>query len=90
MLLWKVKGNITSVIKIEELRPVKLYIVQLLDHDLILKDDYIIAIDSIGVGYDDMVVVTIGGSSRFTRITEPTHTDATIVARVDDPESLKG
>jgi microcompartment protein CcmK/EutM len=90
MLLGKVKGNITSVTKIDELRPVRLYIVQLLDSNLNLKDDYIVAIDSIGVGMDDTVVITGGSGSRFTKVTEPTHTDATIIARIDDPESLKG
>jgi microcompartment protein CcmK/EutM len=89
MLLGKVKGNITSVSKIDVLRPVRLYMVQLLDGNLKLKDDYIIAIDSIGVGYNDMVIVTAGSGSRFTKPTEPTHTDASIIARIDNPESLK-
>ena len=48
------------------------------------------AIDSVGVGMDDMVIVTGGSGSRFTEVTEPTHTDASIIARIDDPESLKG
>ena len=90
MLLGKVKGNITSVTKIEELRPVRLYLVQLMDSNLDLKDDYVVAIDSIGVGYDDTVIITGGSGSRFTEVTEPTHTDASIIARIDDPESLKG
>ena len=89
MLLGKVKGNITSVSKIDVLRPVRLYMVQLLDGDLKLKDDYIIAIDSIGIGYDDTVIITTGSGSRFTETTGPTHTDAAIIARIDDPENLK-
>ncbi len=72
------------------LRPVRIYMVQLLDSDLELKDDYIAAIDSVGVGYDDTVIITGGSGSRFTEITSPTHTDASIIARLDDPESLKG
>jgi hypothetical protein len=39
---------------------------------------------------DDMVVITGGSGSRFTEVTEPTHTDASIIARIDDPESLRG
>jgi len=89
MLIGKVKGNITSVSKIDVLRPVRLYMVQLLDGDLKLKDDYIIAIDSIGVGHNDTVIVTTGSGSRFTETTGPTHTDASIIARIDDPENLK-
>jgi ethanolamine utilization protein EutN len=90
MLLGRVKGSIISVTKIEELRPVRLYMVQLLDSNLDLKDDYVTAIDSVGVGYDDTVIITIGSGSRFTETTEPTHTDASIVARIDDPDSLGG
>jgi len=90
MLLGKVKGSITSVTKIEELRPVRLYMVQLMGSDFSLKDEYVAAIDAVGVGYDDTVVVTIGSGSRFTDVTEPTHTDASIIARIDDPEKLKG
>ena len=90
MLLGKVKGNITSVTKIEELRPVRLYMVQLLDSDFELKDDYLVAIDSVGVGHDDTVVITSGSGSRFTDTTMPTHTDASIIARIDHPEKLKG
>ena len=86
MEIGKVVGSITSVSKIEELKPVKLFLVQLLDGDLKLKEDYIVAIDPIGVGNEDMVIITGGSGSRFTEITEPTHTDASIVARIDNLE----
>ena len=84
MEIGKVIGSVTSVCKINELKPVKLFVIQFLDSDLKLADKYIVAIDAIGVGYNDTVLVAIGGSSRFTEITEPTHTDASIIARVDN------
>lgn len=86
MEIGKVVGSITSVSKIEELKPVKLFLVQLLDGNLKLKEDYIVAIDPIGVGNEDMVIITGGSGSRFTEITESTHTDASIVARIDNLE----
>ena len=86
MDIGKVIGSITSVSKIEELKPVKLFLVQLLDGDLKLKEDYVVAIDPIGVGNEDMVIITGGSGSRFTEITEPTHTDASIIARIDNLE----
>ena len=86
MEIGKVVGSITSVSKIEELKPVKLFLVQLVDSDLKLKEDYIVAIDPIGVGNEDMVILTGGSGSRFTEITEPTHTDASIIARIDNLE----
>ena len=86
MEIGKVVGSITSVSKIEELKPVKLFLVQLVDSDLKPIEDYIVAIDSIGVGNEDMVIITGGSGSRFTEITEPTHTDASIIARIDNLE----
>ena len=86
MEIGKVVGSITSVSKIDELKPVKLFLVQLLDGDLKLKEDYVVAIDPIGVGSEDMVIITSGSGSRFTEITEPTHTDASIIARIDNLE----
>ena len=86
MEIGKIVGSITSVSKIEELRPVKLFLVQLLDSDLKLKEDYVVAIDSIGAGHQDMVIITTGSGARFTKITDPTHTDASIIARIDNLE----
>ena len=86
MEIGKVVGSITSVSKIDELKPVKLFLVQLFDSDLKPKEDYIVAIDPLGVGGDDMVIITGGSGSRFTEITEPTHTDASIIARIDNLE----
>ena len=84
MEIGKVVGSITSVSKIEELKPVKLLLVQLVDSDLKPEEDYVVAIDPIGVGNEDMVIITTGSGSRFTKITEPTHTDASIIARIDN------
>ena len=86
MEIGKVVGSITSVSKIEELKPVKLFLVQLVDSDFKPREDYIVAIDPIGVGNEDMVILTGGSGSRFTEITEPTHTDASIIARIDNLE----
>ncbi|MCJ7471713.1 MAG: ethanolamine utilization protein EutN [Actinobacteria bacterium] len=86
MEIGKIVGSITSVSKIDELKPVKLFLVQLVDSDLKPKEDYVVAIDPIGVGGDDMVIITGGSGSRFTEITEPTHTDASIIARIDNLE----
>ena len=86
MEIGKIVGSITSVSKIDELKPVKLFLVQLVDSDLKPIEDYVVAIDPIGVGNEDMVIITGGSGSRFTEITEPTHTDASIIARIDNLE----
>jgi len=79
-----VKGNIVSVAKIEEIKPVRLFLVQLLGNDYIPKNEFVVAIDCIGVGFGDYVIITQGSGSRFTDISKPTHTDASIIARVDN------
>lgn len=84
MDIGKVIGSIISVSKIEELKPVKLFLVQLTDYKLDLRDDFVVAIDTIGVGKDDFVIISSGSGSRFTKISGPTHNDASIVARIDE------
>ena len=88
MEIGTVIGSITSVSKIEELKPVKLFLVQFTDHKLDLKDSFVVAIDTIGVGEDDFVLITQGSGSRLTKISKPAHSDASIVARIDDPGIL--
>lgn len=90
MEIGKIIGSVISVSKIEELKPIKLFLVQFTDYKLNLKDDFVVAIDTIGVGKDDHVLITLGSGSRFTKISEPTHTDASIVARIDNPAILIG
>jgi len=84
MEIGKVIGSIISVSKIEELKPVKLFLIQMLDSDYNPKNDFVVALDTIGVGFEDNVIITQGSGSRFTEISKPTHTDASIVARIDD------
>lgn len=84
MEIGKVVGSVVSVSKIQELKPVKMFLVQVLDSEGGLKDDFITAIDTIGVGPDDIVIITQGSGARFTEISKPTHTDAAIVARIDN------
>jgi len=42
MEIGKVVGSVTSVSKIDELKPVKLFIIQLLNSDLKLMDKYVL------------------------------------------------
>jgi ethanolamine utilization protein EutN len=84
MEIGKVIGSVISVSKIGELKPVKLFLVQMLDSEYSPKNDFVVALDTIGVGFGDNVIITQGSGSRFTEISKPTHTDASIVARIDD------
>lgn len=84
MEIGKVAGSVISISKIDELRPVKLFLIQLLDSEYKPKEDFVVAIDTVGVGFGDMIIISQGSGSRFTEISKPTHTDASIIARIDN------
>ena len=44
-----VKGNVASVAKIDEINPVKLFLVKLLGKGYIPKNEFVVAIDCVGV-----------------------------------------
>ena len=46
-----VKGSVVSVVKIDEIKPVKLFLVQLLGKDYIPKNEFVVAIDCVGVWF---------------------------------------
>lgn len=79
----KVVGSITSVSKMKQLDPVQLYVVNILDSNFSHTDSYTVAVDTIGVGYGDMVLITTGSASKMTDMTAEVPTDTSIVARLD-------
>ena len=54
MEIGKVIGSIISVSKIEELKPVKLFLIQILDSEYNPKNDFVVALDTIGVEFGIM------------------------------------
>ncbi|MCG9479880.1 MAG: EutN/CcmL family microcompartment protein [Actinomycetia bacterium] len=79
----KVVGSITSVSKMKQLDPVQLYVVNILDSNFSHTDSYTVAVDTIDVGYGDMVLITTGSASKMTDMTAEVPTDTSIVARLD-------
>ena len=47
------------------------------------KGDFVVAMDSVGAGPDEIVFYVSGSSARFTPVTEGVPTDCSIVAIVD-------
>ncbi len=84
MDLAKVVGSITSVSKLEQLKPVKLFVVHILGSDFGPTGNYGVAVDTVGVGYGDIVLITTGSAAKMTEITKEIPTDTSIVARVDN------
>ena len=83
MLIGKVVGSVVATRKDEKLENQKLLLVQVHDHHNEPKDQYVVAVDSVGAGNDDMVLYATGSSARQTTMTENKPCDAVIMAVVD-------
>ncbi len=83
MLLGKVIGTIWSTRKDENLVGSKFLIIRQLNLDYTPKDSTIIAIDSVGAGVGEVVLVAQGSSARQTDITQNKPVDAVVMAIVD-------
>lgn len=83
MILGKVIGTVWSTKKDENLVGSKLLIVRQLDLDFQEKSNFLIAVDSVGSGEGEVVLVASGSSARQTVITKNKPVDAVIMAIVD-------
>jgi microcompartment protein CcmK/EutM len=83
MILGKVIGTVWSTKKDENLVGSKLLIVRQLDLDFQEKNNFLIAVDSVGAGEGEIVLVASGSSARQTIITKNKPVDAVIMAIVD-------
>lgn len=83
MFLGKVIGTVWSTKKDEKLVGAKFLIVRKVDLDLNEKSDFVVAVDSVGAGEGEVVLVATGSSSRQTHFTQDKPVDAVIMAIVD-------
>jgi microcompartment protein CcmK/EutM len=83
LFLGKVIGTVWSTKKDENLVGAKFLIVRQLDLDLSLKSNFVVAVDSVGAGEGEVVLVATGSSSRQTEFTKNKPVDAVIMAIVD-------
>lgn len=83
MKLVKVIGSVTSTIKDESLKGFKLLLVQCMEVDLKGKQDYYVAVDTVGLGEGEVGLIVTGSTAKKTEQTRKKNVDATIVAKVD-------
>ena len=83
MFLGKVIGTVWSTKKDENLVGSKFLIVKHLDLELNEKNNFVVAVDSVGAGEGEIVLVASGSSARQTNITKNKPVDAVIMAIVD-------
>jgi carbon dioxide concentrating mechanism protein CcmL len=83
LLLGKVIGTVWSTRKDEKLVGAKFLIVKQLDLQNNLKDNFVVAVDSVGAGVGEVVLYASGSSARQTAQTKNKPIDAVIMAIVD-------
>lgn len=83
MLIGRVVGSVVATRKDEKLEHTKLLVVQVHDQRNEPKEQYVVAVDSVGAGPEDMVLYASGSSARQTTLTEGRPCDAVIMAIVD-------
>lgn len=83
MLIGRVVGSVVATQKDEKLTDRKFLLVQVHDLHNRPKDQYVVAVDSVGAGTGDMVLYATGSSARQTDITDGRPCDAVVMAVVD-------
>jgi len=83
LFLGKVIGTVWSTKKDENLVGAKFLIVKQLDLNFNEKENFVVAVDSVGAGEGEVVLVATGSSSRQTEFTKNKPVDAVIMAIVD-------
>ena len=86
MTLGKVTGTVVATQKDEKLIGSKLMIVQDVSLDGELERKYTVAVDAVGAGIGEVVLVATGSSARQTGVTSNKPVDAVIMAIVDTIE----
>jgi len=83
MQLGKIVGTVVSTKKDEKLEGLTLHIVRYLDVDCKPLNNFVVAVDSVGAGVGEIVLVAAGSSARQTKVTEGKPVDGIIMAIVD-------
>lgn len=86
MELARVEGNVVSTAKNDRLDGYKLLLVNLIGPDLKPTSSYLVAVDSVGAGEGEIVIVVRGSSARQSAQLTNVPTDSSIVAIVDSIE----
>ena len=86
MLIGKVIGTVVASQKDYRLEGLKLLLIEQINPELKSNGQYVVAVDSVGAGINEIVLLSAGSSARLTDITEGKPVDTVIVAIVDTIE----
>ncbi len=83
MIFGKVTGTVVSTKKSDSITGTKYLLVQVCDHREKLQKDHVVALDLVGAGMGEIVLVAQGSSARQTPMTFEKPIDGVIVGIVD-------
>ena len=83
MLLGRVAGTLVASRKEELLEGMKFLVVRQIDTNNQETGGYVVAVDAVGAGVDEVVMYASGSSARQTTLTKDKPCDAVIMAIVD-------
>lgn len=89
MELARVEGSVVSTAKNDRLDGHKLLLVNLVEPDLKPTSNFLVAVDSVGAGEGEIVIVVRGSSARQSAQLANIPTDTSIVAIIDSIEYRK-
>ena len=87
MIICKVVGNVWATRKKEALSGEKLMVVQRIGLDEKAEDEIFVAVDCVGAGIGEQVLVTTGSSARMALRNQEAPVDASIVAIIDEVQA---
>jgi len=90
MILGKVIGSVVATQKDPSLLGKKLLLVKAIDLEGNFLDPFVVAVDVVGVGIGEKVLVVNGSSARMTSETKERSIDSIIVAKVDSMSICQG
>lgn len=86
MLMGRVVGTVVSTHKDEGMTGFKLLVVQNVGIDMKPAPSYVVAVDAVGAGEGEVVIVVQGSSARITDQTKNKPVDAAVICIVDTVE----
>lgn len=88
MILGRVYGSVVSTHKLESLVGYKFMLVQCIENDR-LVDKYLVAVDGVGAGIGEDVIITCGSSARKALGNGDIPVDSVIVGILDEKQGNK-
>lgn len=84
MILAKVVGTVVSNHKEQKMEGIKLLLLEKIDPVTLKgKNDFVVSMDAVGAGTNEIVFYVSGSSARQTSVTKGLPTDSTVIAIVD-------